>query len=68
MGCQGSSLNVFALILLCTKVSVLGILVVFVYTMFAFFFISFIQKKHIMLKNYIPARDNIISLWIAITY
>ena len=61
-------LNVFALILLCTKVSVLGILVVFVYTMFAFFFISFIQKKHIVLKNYIPARDNIISLWIAITY
>ena len=35
-------LNVFALILLCTKVSVLGIFVVFIYTIMVFVFISFI--------------------------
>ena len=61
-------LNIFALMLLCTKVSVLGVLVVFVYTIFAFIFISFIRKEHIILKKYIPVRNYIISLWIAITY
>jgi len=47
-------LNIFALILLCTKVSVLGIFVVFVYTIIAFVFISFIQKTPLLLKKYIP--------------
>lgn len=47
-------LNIFALILLCTKVSVLGIFVVFAYAIAAFIFISIIQKKNITLKKYIP--------------
>lgn len=47
-------LNVFSLILLCTKVSVLGILVVFFYTMFTFGFISFIHKRNFKFKQYIP--------------
>ena len=47
-------LNVFALILLCTKVSVLGIFVVFVYAIIAFIFITFIRKKPFLFKKYIP--------------
>lgn len=47
-------LNIFALIFLCTKVSVLGIFVVCFYTMFTFGFISFIFKKHFVLKQYLP--------------
>lgn len=47
-------LNAFALLLLCTKVSVLGVLIVFIYTLLAFSFIYIIQKKHIEFKRYIP--------------
>lgn len=47
-------LNIFALILLCTRVSVLGIFIVLVYTVFAFCFVSFIQQKPLMLKRYVP--------------
>ena len=47
-------LNILSLILLCTKVSVLGILVVVIFTIFACLFISFIHKKHFTVKNYIP--------------
>jgi len=46
--------NIFALILLCTKVSVLGIFVVLIYTAFAYCFISFIRKQKINVKQYIP--------------
>jgi len=46
--------NIFALILLCTKVSVLGIFVVFVYSISSFIFISFIRKKPFLFKKYIP--------------
>ena len=46
--------NVFALILLCTKVSVLGIFVVFGYSIASFIFISFIRKKPFLFKKYIP--------------
>ena len=46
--------NTFALILLCTRVSVFGILIVFVYTLFTFIFISFIQKRNFRFKCYIP--------------
>lgn len=49
------SFNLLALILLCTKVSVLGVFVVFVYTLFSFGFIAFIRKKYFKLvKQYIP--------------
>jgi len=47
-------LNIFSLILLCTKVSVFGILVVVFYSMFAFGFISFINKKRFSIKSYAP--------------
>lgn len=47
-------INIFSLILLCTKVSVLGILVVLFYSMFTFGFISFINKKYFEIKKYIP--------------
>jgi len=47
-------INIFSLILLCTKVSVLGVLVVLFYTVFAFGFISFINKKHFSLKKFVP--------------
>lgn len=46
--------NILSLILLCTKVSVLGIFIVFGFTIFAFLFVSFINKKHILFKDYIP--------------
>ena len=57
------ALNIFALILLCTKVSVIGILVVFIYTI-AILGISLIMKKNkpektnqsllLFVKKYIP--------------
>lgn len=47
-------LNIFALFLLCTRVSVLGILIVFVYTLLAFGFIHIIQRKTVKIKQYIP--------------
>ncbi len=46
--------NIFALILLCTRVSVLGILVVLIYTLFAFGFVSLIYKKNIQFRVFIP--------------
>ncbi len=46
--------NVFALILLCTRVSVFGIVIVFVYTIFAFVFIGLIKKQSCKIKKYIP--------------
>lgn len=46
--------SIFALILLCTKVSVLGIFVVFAYTLITSVFISFTQKKPFHFKKYIP--------------
>lgn len=48
------ALNAFSLILLCTKVSVLGILVVLFYTVFSFIFVRIIQKKNLTLKKYAP--------------
>ena len=49
------SLNILALILLCTKVSVLGVLVVFVYVLFAYGFIAFLNKKYYTIsKQYTP--------------
>ena len=57
------ALNIFALILLCTKVSVLGILVVFIYTL-AVIVIHILMEKHkpvktnkslaVFVKKYIP--------------
>ena len=47
-------LNILSLILLCTKVSVLGIFVVLVYTIFAFGFISFVRKERFNIKKYVP--------------
>lgn len=47
-------LNIFALILLCTKVSVLGTFIVFLYTIISFLFISILQKKKININKYIP--------------
>lgn len=47
-------LNILSLILLCTKVSVLGIFVVLFFTMFAFWFVSFIKKEHFVVKRYVP--------------
>ena len=55
--------NIFALILLCTKVSVLGILVVFIYTSSIIVFNLFLEKKQhhkakqsilVISKQYIP--------------
>lgn len=47
-------LNILSLNLLCTKVSVLGIFVVLIFSMFTFGFISFIQKEHSGVKKYVP--------------
>lgn len=47
-------LNVFSLVLLCTRVSVLGVFIVFAYTIFACCFINFIRKQHFGFKRYIP--------------
>ena len=47
-------LNIFSLILLCTRVSVLGIFIVLIYTIIACCFIDFINKKHFKFKQYIP--------------
>lgn len=46
--------NIFALILLCTRVAVLGVIIVFVYTIFAILFVAFIQKQKFKIKPYIP--------------
>lgn len=46
--------NTFALILLCTRVSVFGILIVFFYTLLTFILISFIKKENFKLKKFIP--------------
>ena len=46
-------LNIFSLILLCTRVSVLGIFIVLIYTIIACCFIDFINKKHFKFKQYI---------------
>ena len=46
--------NVFALFLLCTRVSVLGVFVVLIYTVFTFAFIYFIQKQHFSIKKFLP--------------
>lgn len=46
--------NIFALILICTKVSVLGIFVAFAYTIFTFIFISIINKSKFKIKAYMP--------------
>lgn len=47
-------LNAFSLFLLCTRVSVLGVFIVFAYTIFACCFINFIRKQHFGFKCYIP--------------
>lgn len=46
--------NTFALILLCTKVAVLGIAIAFIYSLFAFGFVHIIQKKKFDFKACIP--------------
>lgn len=46
--------NVFALILLCTKVAVIGVAIVFIYSLFVFAFIHIIQKKKLNFKTCIP--------------
>lgn len=46
--------NIFALILICTKVSVLGIFVAFAYTIFTFIFISIINKSKFKVRAYVP--------------
>lgn len=48
-------LNIFGLILLCTRTAILGVFVVFTYTIFSFGFIMLINKQHLRLKKYIPA-------------
>lgn len=47
-------LNAFSLFLLCTRVSVLGVFIVFAYTIFTCCFINFIRKQHFGFKQYIP--------------
>lgn len=47
-------LNAFSLFLLCTRVSVLGVFIVFAYTIFTCCFINFIRKQHFGFKRYIP--------------
>ena len=47
-------LNAFSLFLLCTRVSVLGVFIVFAYTIFTCCFINFIRKQHFGFKCYIP--------------
>lgn len=47
-------INIFSLILLCTKVSVFGVFIVLIYTVFVFIFISFMQKKRFVFKTYLP--------------
>lgn len=46
--------NTFALILLCTKVAVIGIAITFIYVIFIFVFIHFLQKSKFTIKPYIP--------------
>lgn len=46
--------NIFALILLCTRVSVLGIFIVTTYTFFTYAFVAVINKKQFSLKSYFP--------------
>ncbi len=46
--------NIFALILLCTRVAVFGVIIVFVYTIFALLFVAFIQKQKFKIKPYLP--------------
>ena len=47
-------LNIFSLVLLCTRVSVLGVFIVLVYTILVCCFIDFINKRHFKFKQYIP--------------
>lgn len=47
-------IHIFSLILLCTKVSVFGIFIVLIYTVFVFMFTAFIQKKPFVFKTYLP--------------
>lgn len=46
--------NVFALILLCTRVSILSVFIVITYTFFVFTFIAIIQGKRFAFKAYAP--------------
>ena len=55
-------LNIFGLILLCTRTAILGVFVVFTYTIFSFGFIMLINKQHLRLKKYIPAIVDIMAL------
>lgn len=46
--------HIFALILLCTRVSVLGIFIVFIYTLFILYFITIIRKNKFNLNSCLP--------------
>lgn len=46
--------NVWSLILLSTRVAVIGTIIVFIYTLFVFVFISLLQKEKVIIKHYIP--------------
>lgn len=46
--------HTFALILLCTRVSVLGIFIVFIYTLFILYFITLIRKNKFNLNSCLP--------------
>ncbi len=48
------ALNIFALILLCTKVSVFGVLIVVIYTLFTCCFVNFVNKKSFSIRLYVP--------------
>ena len=46
--------NTFALFLLCTRVSVIGVIIVFIYSVFTFIFINILEKNKINLKAFVP--------------
>ena len=46
--------NTFAFFLLCTRVSVIGVIIVFIYSVFTFIFINILEKNKINLKAFVP--------------
>ncbi len=46
--------DVFALTLLCTRVSVIGVFIVFIYTAFAYSFVYIMSKKRFNIKGVLP--------------
>lgn len=46
--------DIFALALLCTRVSVIGVFIVFIYTAFAYSFVYIVSKKRFNIKRVLP--------------